>query len=61
MINWAAEMNCIPLFDTAQEREAATKDRGETLRKDDPEERCCYVLGNLVRQIVFMLYRRKIL
>lgn len=61
MIGWASEVGCIPLFENAQEREAATKSRNGFLTLDDPEERCCFVLGNMVRQIVFQLYKRGIL
>lgn len=61
MMSWAAERKCIPLFTTAMEREAATKSRNGALSRNDPEERCCFVLGNLVRQIVLTLYKKGVL
>lgn len=55
VIGWAARIRCLPDFTPIQERQAGR------FEKNDPDERFCHALGEMVRQCVHQLYRRKIL
>lgn len=58
LFSWMGERKISPVIDSAKER---STNRFGFIPRNDPEERCCRAMQEMMRQCVHQLYKRKIL